>query len=353
MTIPLCCLVLRTPSQSSMPNTIFQAVDSDLDQEEANNNQTGLYDSDDSDSSQNNNSDNADITITTRKATGHQHCHAQEAHINSLQTELAAAMHQIAMLLNKAPADGHKAKSAKGLPPAESPQAVVHTNADVERLTNICQLGGKFIIMYLIWISNVSMSFCTKLNPNYSPEDCFQAGLEWKQQGEQADLHAAFPPELHGDFKHDFIHTMHGAMKIAVCVLAGLKMLMILHSTTHLHRSYIETLLAALKLVLLHVFLVIIWGLGTLNCDPGIRSRSKTVDQIWGLTEITPGAIAASAIPASAILVCFALSEDALLQPQGSVTKINYEVDFYLYLKFLISSLTGGKKMQGSGHSAS
>ncbi|KAF8578863.1 hypothetical protein K439DRAFT_1261283, partial [Ramaria rubella] len=91
--------------------------------------------------------------------------------------------------------------------------------------------------------------------------------------------------------------------------------------------------------VLLNVFLVIIRGPGALDCDPGIRSGSKTVDQLWGLMEITPGAIAASAI-----LVHFALSEDISLQPQGSLTKINYKAYFHLYLKFLISGLARGKK---------
>ncbi|KAF8590572.1 hypothetical protein K439DRAFT_1611956 [Ramaria rubella] len=208
--------------------------------------------------------------------------------------------------------------------------------------------------MYPMWISNPSMSFhSTKLNPNYSPEDRFQADLEWKQQGEQADLHAVFPPEFHGDLKHDIIHTMFKAGMDAQLNHTWH------HQNCHVHigwtqntddTTYYNPFVPILycnfiggpqvgnlflNQVLLNVFLVIIWGPGALDHDLSIRSGSKTMDQIWGLMEITPGAIAASTI-----LVCFALSEDALLQPQGSVTKIDCEVDFHLYLKFLISGLT-------------
>ncbi|KAF8580157.1 hypothetical protein K439DRAFT_1620015 [Ramaria rubella] len=335
-----------------MTRPIFQAVDLDMDGDfETNINEAGLNDSD---SSSQNNSDETDLTVTTGKATGYEHHHAQEARVNSLKTEVAAAMHQMAMLLNEGPADGHMAKIVKGPASSEPLQAVVCSEVDMARLTNVCQLRGKFVVMYLIWISNTSMSFCTKLNSNYSPEDRFRVGLEWKQQGEQADLHVAFPLEFHADFKHDFIHTTFKASMDAqswcyenCCVRIGWTqnvddtMFYNLFAPI-LYRNFIggpQVGNLFLNQVLLNVFLVIIWGLGTLDCDPGIRSGSKTMDQIWGLTEITPEAIAASVI-----LVHFALSEDISLQPQGSVTKINYEANFHLYLKFLISRLAGGKK---------
>src|SRR5882672_290534 len=47
----------------------------------------------------------------------------------------------------------------------------------------IRQLGGKFAIMYMLWMGNVPATFQTKLAPTYKPMDCFQNGLEGKQQG--------------------------------------------------------------------------------------------------------------------------------------------------------------------------
>ncbi|KAF8582963.1 hypothetical protein K439DRAFT_1617877 [Ramaria rubella] len=361
-----------------MTRPIFQAVDPDMDGDfETNVNEAGLNDSD---SSSQNDGDDTDLTVTTRKATGYEHRRAQEACINSLRTEVAAATHQMATFLNEGPADGCMAKIVKGPASSEPLQAVVCSEADMARLMNVHQLGGKFVVMYLIWISNTSMSFHTKLNSNYSPEDRFQVGLEWKQQGEQADLRMAFPLEFHTEFKHDFIHTtfkagmdaQHSTMASRIHHLGARLFDCPIESFANaawcyencrvrigwtqnvddtmfynlfapiLYRNFIGSPQVGnlfLNQVLLNVFLVIIWGLGTLDRDPGIRSGSKTVDQIWGLMEITPGAIAASAI-----LVRFALSEEISLQPQGSMTKINYEADFHLYLKFLISGLAGGKK---------
>ncbi|KAF8586451.1 hypothetical protein K439DRAFT_1615141 [Ramaria rubella] len=361
-----------------MTRPIFQAVDSDMDGDvKTNINEAGLNDSD---SSSQNNSDDTDLTVTTGKATGYEHHRAQEACVNSLQTEVVAAMRQMAMLLNEGPADGHMAKIVKGPASSEPLQAMVCSEVDMARLTNIRQLGVKFVIMYLIWISNTSMSFRTKLNSNYSPEDHFRVSLEWKQQGEQADLCVAFPLEFHTDFKHDFIHTTFKAGMDAQCSTMASHIRRLgarlfdcpiesfanaawryenccvrigwtqnVNDTTFynpfapiLYHNFIGGPQVGdlfLNQVLLNVFLVIIRGPGTLHRDPGIRSGSRTMDQIWGLTEITPGAIAASPI-----LVHFALSEDISLQPQGSVMKINYEADFHLYLKFFISGLAGGKK---------
>jgi hypothetical protein len=74
------------------------------------------------------------------------------------------------------------------------------------------------------------------------------------------------------------------------------------------------------------------------------------MDRIWGLTEVTPGAITASAIYVSMLSflrlskfddisfqACYAFSNDVALQQQGSSSQINYEVDFNTYLQYLIS----------------
>ncbi|KAF8474567.1 hypothetical protein JB92DRAFT_3134643 [Gautieria morchelliformis] len=56
---------------------------------------------------------------------------------------------------------------------------------DIERIR---QLGGKFAIMHMLWISNAQAAFHTPLNGDYTPMDRFKPGTEWKRQGEQADL---------------------------------------------------------------------------------------------------------------------------------------------------------------------
>ncbi|KAF8573248.1 hypothetical protein K439DRAFT_1625202, partial [Ramaria rubella] len=74
-------------------------------------------------------------------------------------------------------------------------------------IVKVRQLGGKFAIMYMLWMSNVEESFQTKLNPNYTPMDLFKPGIEWKRQGEHADLRKVFPVQFHNDFKDDFLYS--------------------------------------------------------------------------------------------------------------------------------------------------
>ncbi|KAF8590571.1 hypothetical protein K439DRAFT_1611955 [Ramaria rubella] len=116
------------------PKAIFQTVDSDSDQEdsEANNTETGSHDSDTSQ-----NGDDPDLTMTgTGKVTDYQQCHhAHKAHLDGLKTEVTAAMCHMAMLLNEAPAESHKAKSVKGQTPTECLPAAVLTDVDSVRLT--------------------------------------------------------------------------------------------------------------------------------------------------------------------------------------------------------------------------
>ncbi|KAF8584717.1 hypothetical protein K439DRAFT_1616518 [Ramaria rubella] len=84
---------------------------------------------------------------------------------------------------------------------------------------------------------------------------------------------------------------------------------------------------AFLNQPLFNIFNVIICSPGALDCDPGSKS------------EVMPGAISASTI-----FVCFALSNDSVLQHQGSSSKIDYEADFNTYLKYLISGLQDNKQ---------
>src|SRR5882672_3115523 len=105
----------------------------------------------------------------------------------------------------------------------------------------------------------------------------------------------------------------------------------------------------------LQIFSVIIHGPGSLDCEHGIKGP-LTIGQIWELTEVTPGAIAASAIYVSLFLMIFsllldltamqarfALSSNVALQQQGKSTKIDYKGDFNIYLRYLITGQSENK----------
>ncbi|KIJ48303.1 hypothetical protein M422DRAFT_162803, partial [Sphaerobolus stellatus SS14] len=75
------------------------------------------------------------------------------------------------------------------------------------------------------------------------------------------------------------------------------------------------------------------------NKDGSGARKHLTLDKIWCIESVTPGAIAASAIYAR-----FAASADDNFQPIGSKTKISYLDDFELYLKFITNGLRLKKK---------
>jgi len=85
---------------------------------------------------------------------------------------------------------------------AKHPQ---HTQ-DKAVVDEIRQLGGKFAIMFMLWMGNVPAAFQTELNPTYKPMDRFQNGLEGKRQGEQADLQKVFPKKFHSEFHGNLIY---------------------------------------------------------------------------------------------------------------------------------------------------
>lgn len=98
--------------------------------------------------------------------------------------------------------------------PYKKPTTVVNTKTKTDEEVNnpakltdrIRRLGGKFAIMYMLWIGNAQTAFHTQLNADYTPMDRFKPGLEWKRQGEQADLRELFPEDLHCEFSGDLIY---------------------------------------------------------------------------------------------------------------------------------------------------
>ncbi|KAF8517223.1 hypothetical protein JB92DRAFT_2829077 [Gautieria morchelliformis] len=183
-------------------------------------------------------------------------------------------------------------------------------------------------------------------------------GLDAKCQGEHADLLAVFPEKYHHMFKERFLQqTNDQIFHLAFDLDLALGFLISpLNSspaprwtqsddgTAHyvpfcpiLYHEYaghqdINTIF--LHQSLLDIFLVIIRGPGALDHTRNVKKGGRaTMDAIWGLTEITPGAIATSAI-----LARFALSKDTALQRQGATTKIDYEANFHTYLRYLTIS---------------
>jgi hypothetical protein len=123
-----------------------------------------------------------------------------EARVNDMETELISLRRRMAELDNDVP--------------YKKPTSVLNTTTktDLEvtnpaKLTDrIRRLGGKFAIMYMLWIGNTQTAFHTKLNANYTPMDRFKGGPEWKRQGEQANLREVFPEDLHCEFSGDLIY---------------------------------------------------------------------------------------------------------------------------------------------------
>ncbi|KAF8531966.1 hypothetical protein JB92DRAFT_3104337 [Gautieria morchelliformis] len=150
----------------------------------------------------------------------------------------------------------------------------------------------------------------------YRPKDRFMPGLDAKCQGEHAYLLAVFPEDYHHLFKEKFLQQtndqiFHPAFDLDLALGFLISPLnrwtQSDDGTTHyapfcpiLYHEYaghqnINTIF--LHQSLLDIFLVIIRGPGALDCTGNVKKGGcATMDAIWGLTEITPGAIATSAI---------------------------------------------------------
>ncbi|KAF8578563.1 hypothetical protein K439DRAFT_1621235 [Ramaria rubella] len=178
----------------------------------------------------------------------------------------------------------------------------------------ICHLGEKFAIMYRLWMANTQLAFQTQLNPKYMPMDQLNEGAEWRCQAEHVDLRKVFPGKLHIDLGGNFIYPIifnYSAQlfvqldwRFANCqVLIGWTegpgsqayynpFAPILYCDYQGHQDINNIFLNPR---LFDIFNVIIHGPGTLDHKPG-KSGLVTMDTLWDLTEVTPGAIVASAI---------------------------------------------------------
>src|SRR5882672_5153249 len=131
--------------------------------------------------------------------------------INNLHVELITPRHQMAELMNIEPNEKltrpPKLCSKQGGGPLNVAEDADHPQHAQGKA--IVATGGKFIIMYMLWMGNIPATFQTELTPAYKPMGHFQNGLEGKQQGEQADLWKVFPRKLplecHGNLLYQHV----------------------------------------------------------------------------------------------------------------------------------------------------
>ncbi|KAF8523302.1 hypothetical protein BU17DRAFT_85998 [Hysterangium stoloniferum] len=235
----------------------------------------------------------------------------------------------------------------------------------------IHRIAGKYTLMYVLWIGNMEVSLKMTPDPIYHPDDRFKH-IEGKQQGEYLDLLKVLPPDYCNPalvknlyFQTHFKEGMNQARSDAIAHvhrICGLRLFNISNMADFanhnwreknyrefigwvegdngksyyepfapiLHHNYcgkIDINKLFLNLVLIQVYKAIIHGPGSLDQPNNVWELKESK---WGISEITPGAIAVTAICAR-----FALSHDAHFQRQGSTTHIDYEEDFYTYLEFL------------------
>ncbi|KAF8575029.1 hypothetical protein K439DRAFT_1623883 [Ramaria rubella] len=139
----------------------------------------------------------------------HRQCDEQ-IRVSEMEAKITALTHELAALRNEDPTNSGlevvatKPKKSK----ASTGEGTSDAQVKAKVVDKIRQLGGKFIIMYMLWMTNTQASFQTMLNHDYSPVDHFRPGIEWKQQGKQADLHEVLPAKFHEGFKDDFIHPI-------------------------------------------------------------------------------------------------------------------------------------------------
>ncbi|KAF8517168.1 hypothetical protein BU17DRAFT_92094 [Hysterangium stoloniferum] len=216
----------------------------------------------------------------------HEYRQAQ-AHINDLECEnnklkrqLAAMTHAVAV-----PRNNHKNdKPINADATTTTPLDGIASLSKDKVAQRLCQLTGKYNVMYLLWIGNIEETFNIAPDPNYQPDHRFM-DAEGRQQGEYFDLLKALPR--------------------AYC------------DPSKIANLYFQT----------HVYKSIVHGPSSLDQPNSLKGFKECK---WDVSEITPGAIATTEICAR-----FALSCDGYFQHQGSATHIDYEADFYTYLEFL------------------
>ncbi|KAF8501307.1 hypothetical protein BU17DRAFT_102250 [Hysterangium stoloniferum] len=295
------------------------------------------------------------------------HINDLECKNNELKRQLAAMTHAVAV-----PRNSHKnGKAINTDATTTTPLDGIASLSKDKVAERIRQLAGKYTMMYLLWIGNIEETFNIAPDPNYQPDHRFM-DAEGRQQGEYFDLLKALPcaycdPSKIANlyFQTHFGGGMSQARSDAVARVrhtCGPRLFNISnvadfvkpewHETNFreligwvhtgngnvyyepfapiLHHDYcgeVDINKLFLNLVLIQVYKSIVCGPSSLDQPNSLKGFKECK---WDVSEITPGAIATTAICAH-----FALSCDGHFQCQGSATHIDYEVDFYTYLEFL------------------
>ncbi|KAF8502439.1 hypothetical protein JB92DRAFT_2833595 [Gautieria morchelliformis] len=105
--------------------------------------------------------------------------HLEQAQLNEIEVDIANLGHELAALKN---ADSQGSSSSDYPNSHKVTQEDSGSKLNGKDIEHICQLGGKFAIMHMLWISNAQAVLRTPLNVDYTPMDRFKPGIEWKRQ---------------------------------------------------------------------------------------------------------------------------------------------------------------------------
>ncbi|KAF8582419.1 hypothetical protein K439DRAFT_1618307 [Ramaria rubella] len=191
--------------------------------------------------------------------------------------------------------------------------------------------------MGMLWLQTPERMFKMAVNPDYDPTERFEMS-ELKLQGQLADLHEIVPTKFHNGFgghtlwNNDLIGwTLEANERGKYKVLAPI-----------LYRDYKgwhDKNTIFLNPILFWTYSALLRGPSSVK-GRSVSSCRSTLEEVWGVDAITPGAIAATATYAR-----FALSADHQLQPTGASTHILYQDNFEYYLQYLIEGLLKKKSL--------
>ncbi|KAF8522645.1 hypothetical protein BU17DRAFT_86938 [Hysterangium stoloniferum] len=149
----------------------------------------------------------------------------EQAHFNELKHQNIDLKRQLAVATHAATTPALNTDAA-----TTGPMNSVMSQGKDMVAERICQIAGKYTLMYVLWIGNMEVLLKTTPDPKYHLDDQFK-NIEGKQQGEYLDLLKALPhdycdPELVKNlyFQTHFKEGMNQAHSDAVahvCCICG------------------------------------------------------------------------------------------------------------------------------------
>ncbi|KAF8149893.1 hypothetical protein B0H34DRAFT_731613 [Crassisporium funariophilum] len=242
------------------------------------------------------------------------------------------------------------------------------------------RLGRRFVILHGPWLRRKEAIFEVELDEDYDEEDRFKDS-NTMVQGQLHEIRGLLPDKYHGDaftkkwLSKSFTEGMDSQRSNTATRLRKLAAAIFSVDALHMSPSTIRTekfrdmigwtinqhgrgSYSALKVAILHkdysgaydrakvflnpslmaLFVALIRGpnaaIEMIKGNFGIRPMTETMEVIHGIRNITPGAIATTAM-----LAIWCLSGDDSLQQRGATTGINYMALYEDYLKLIASGL--------------